>query len=82
MIHSRFGTPVFKVISGNLETSEIDVIFYCGKDKDGNHKLETSKTYMFELRADDGIIEIEKAINGDYPITQEQCEQFYNQYCQ
>jgi predicted SpoU family rRNA methylase len=53
MIYSRFGGEV-EILWGDIKKGEVDIKF---KD-DGS----TMKTYIYELRADDGINEIEKEI--------------------
>lgn len=72
MIYSRFGSPVSRVISGNIQKGEIDCIFY----DDINKYSRIVKTYINELKADNGFTEICEAIQNpaSYQPTQEELD--------
>ncbi|MDZ7766903.1 MAG: hypothetical protein U5K00_21225 [Melioribacteraceae bacterium] len=55
MIYTRFGNRV-KIISGNIATNQVDVVVIY------KSKAELMKTFIHELRADEGIQEIHQAI--------------------
>lgn len=55
MIYTRFGTPVI-IIGGDIQTGEVTV----GVVSERGSKI--IKTYMNELKADDGLNEICEAI--------------------
>lgn len=55
MIYTRFGNRV-RIISGNIAKNEVDIIIIY------TNKAVHKKTYIHELRADDGIKEIHSAI--------------------
>ncbi len=54
MIYTKFGHNC-EIVSGNMGNGEVDVLI------EGESKV--FKTYLYELRADDGINEIEAAIH-------------------
>lgn len=58
MIYTRFGSKVSKVLGGDMSTGEIDIII---DYEDGKQPVEKN-TYIHELNADNGIQEIDEAI--------------------
>lgn len=62
VIITRFGTPV-EILSGNVKKGEVDIL--CRYDLlPDNEKADPveRKTWTYELKADDGIKEINEAI--------------------
>jgi|GEM_PF-2082528 len=55
MIYTRFGNKA-RIISGNIEKNEVDIIVTYPS------KVKLYKTFIHELKADNGIEEIHQAI--------------------
>jgi len=55
MIYTRFGSKA-RIISGNIENNEVDIIVTYPS------KVKLYKTFIHELKADNGIEEIHSAI--------------------
>lgn len=78
MIYSRFGSPVFLVVDGNVEKGEIDVVF---QNEDESIQDKVKKTYIYELKAEDGFAEIVRAIEEAHKRIRV-CNEYLRDYIQ